>query len=91
MPKNKEHVAPFVQLIDEIARLRGRLKVVFPDNAASIGLSELELFVLNAVTGAREPPTVPQIGRSLGHARQVIQRATNALVARGLIEIHRQP
>jgi DNA-binding MarR family transcriptional regulator len=40
--------------------------------------------VFNAVAGAALPPTVPQIGRSLGHARQVVQRAATRLVDRGL-------
>jgi DNA-binding MarR family transcriptional regulator len=41
--------------------------------------------VLNAVTGSPSPPTVPQIGRALGHPRQVIQRAANSLAEAGLI------
>ncbi|MFZ4604472.1 MAG: MarR family winged helix-turn-helix transcriptional regulator, partial [Caulobacterales bacterium] len=49
------------------------------------GLSEMEMTVLNGVVGADTPPTVPRIGRSLGHPRQVIQRAANALIAKGLI------
>lgn len=42
--------------------------------------------VLNAVVEAERPPTVPQIGRSFGHPRQLVQRAANALIAAGLIE-----
>jgi DNA-binding MarR family transcriptional regulator len=38
------------------------------------------------VVGAASPPTVPRIGRSLGHPRQVIQRACNVLVDAGLID-----
>ncbi|MDR3389652.1 MAG: helix-turn-helix domain-containing protein [Rudaea sp.] len=57
----------------------------FSDLRAASGLTDVENVVLTAVTGATRPPTVPQIGRSLGHPRQVIQRAADALVARGLI------
>lgn len=76
---------PLIGLIDTTSRLRGRLKSAFAASAADLGLSEMEVTVLNAVTGASTPPTVPQIGRALGHPRQVIQRAANALVEKGLI------
>ena len=49
------------------------------------------MLVLSAVAGALSPPTVPQIGRSLGHPRQVIQRIADALVARGLIGFEDNP
>jgi alkylation response protein AidB-like acyl-CoA dehydrogenase len=73
-----------IQFLDEIARTRGRVTSVFAEGRTAIGLSDLEMIVLNAVFGAGSPPTVPQIGRSLGHARQVIQRAANTLVDKGL-------
>lgn len=76
----------FIRLLDEIARARGRISSAFADGRTLSGLSDLEMVVLNAVTGAAHPPTVPQIGRSLGHARQVIQRAAAALVAQGLAQ-----
>ncbi|MDO7842236.1 MarR family winged helix-turn-helix transcriptional regulator [Sphingomonas immobilis] len=80
-----------IQFLDEIARARGRMAVAFRDIRAMHGLTEVENVVLTAVTGARQLPTVPQIGRSLDHPRQVIQRAADALVARGLIEWHDNP
>ena len=49
------------------------------------------MMVLNAVVEADRPPTVPQIGRSLGAPRQLVQRAANALLARGLIEAVANP
>lgn len=45
----------------------------------------MEHTVLAAVVEARTAPTVPQIGRALGHPRQVIQRAANGLQNKGLI------
>ena len=74
-----------VDLIDEIGRTRGRFRSAFQPVELALGLSEIEMTVLNAVVGARTPPTVPQIGRSLGHARQVIQRAAHTLAERGLV------
>jgi DNA-binding MarR family transcriptional regulator len=75
-----------IQLLDEIARMRGRLTSAFAEGRIASGLSDLEMVVLNAVFGAAQPPTVPQIGRSLGHARQVIQRAATTLVEKGLLD-----
>ncbi|CAN7468810.1 helix-turn-helix domain-containing protein [Phenylobacterium sp. LjRoot219] len=77
---------PMIQMIDEVIRLGARLRGVFATVTAAAGLSPMELTVLTAVAEARTPPTVPQIGRSLGHPRQVIQRAANALTDGGLIE-----
>ncbi|MDE2403203.1 MAG: MarR family transcriptional regulator [Sphingomonadales bacterium] len=82
---------PLVGLVDEISRLNGRLKTTFAASRRAIGLGESEMMVLNAVVEAERPPTVPQIGRSLGSPRQLVQRATNALVARGLIETAANP
>ncbi len=77
---------PLVGLVDETSRLNGRLKGVFAASRQSIGLGESEIMVLNAVVEAERPPTVAQIGRSLGHARQLILRAANSLANAGLIE-----
>lgn len=80
-----------VALIDELIRTHGRLKSIFANVNAAAGLSSMESMVLTAVIESSVPPTVPQIGRSLGHARQVIQRAANSLVAAGLIETRPNP
>lgn len=74
-----------VGLVDEVIRLGGRLKSVFADARRELGLGDSEFTVLNAVVEAERPPTVPQIGRSLGRPRQIIQRAANALEASGYI------
>jgi DNA-binding MarR family transcriptional regulator len=82
---------PFVEMIDEILRMSGRIRSVFGDVSAGTGLSAMETTVLTAVAESRYPPTVPQIGRSLGHPRQVIQRAVNALVEAGLLDTSDNP
>jgi DNA-binding MarR family transcriptional regulator len=74
-----------VGLVDEVIRLGGRLKSVFADARREAGLGDSEFTVLNAVVEAERPPTVPQIGRSLGRPRQIIQRAANALEEAGYI------
>lgn len=80
-----------VLLIDAMARLHGRLRSAFAPAREGSSLSEMEHTVLSAVTEAQTPPTVAQIGRSLGHPRQVIQRAANALVDAGLIAFADNP
>jgi DNA-binding MarR family transcriptional regulator len=80
-----------IRLADELIRLNARLRSVFAGVTATTGLAPMELTVLTAVTEARAAPTVAQIGRSIGHPRQVIQRAANALAAAGLIETAANP
>lgn len=75
----------FQLLIDETERLHGRFREFFDPVRAKIDLSRMEMVVLNAVAEADTPPTVPRIGRSLGHSRQVIQRAVTALIERGFV------
>lgn len=77
---------PLIQLVDEMSRLQGRIKSLFaPVNEAST-LKSMEEIVLTAIFESNNPPTVPQIGRSLGHPRQVIQRAVNDLANDGYIK-----
>jgi DNA-binding MarR family transcriptional regulator len=80
-----------VLLYDAVARIHGRLRESFAAVRAGSGLSDIEHTVLAAVVEAQRPPTVPQIGRALGHPRQVIQRAANALQAGGLIVFTANP
>ena len=82
---------PLVGLVDETSRLNGRLKSVFAASRQSVGLGDSEIMVLNAVVEAEKAPTVAQIGRSLGHPRQIIQRAANSMREAGLIETAENP
>jgi DNA-binding MarR family transcriptional regulator len=77
---------PLTSLVDELARVHGRLKSAFAPSWREAGLGESEVMVLNAVVEAERSPTVSQIGRSLGQARQLVQRAANRLTERGLVE-----
>jgi len=77
---------PLMQLVDEVSRLQGRVGSLFEEVQAASGLKPMQDLVLTAVFEAASPPTVPQIGRSLGHPRQVIQRAVNDLADGGFIQ-----
>ncbi len=81
----------FERFADEVARLRGRMRALFADTRAASGLPEMELTVLTAVVNAAAPPTVAQIGRSLGHPRQVVQRAANRLAELELVRFADNP
>ena len=78
-------------LMDELLRTTSRLNGVFGDLSRDFEVSRMELAVLTAVVESERPPTVPQIGRSLGHPRQVIRRAGNQLLERGLIRAEPNP
>ncbi|WP_317930433.1 helix-turn-helix domain-containing protein [Halioxenophilus sp. WMMB6] len=82
---------PLIQLVDEVSRLQGRFKTLFADVHRETGLKAMEDLVLNAIVEADKPPTVAQIGRSLGHPRQVIQRAVNDLVDSGFLAKQANP
>lgn len=86
------HLYPqFARFADEVARLRGRLRALFEETRRAAGLGEMELTVLTATVNAAVPPTVAQIGRSLGHPRQVVQRAANRLAELGLVTFAENP
>jgi len=82
---------PLVGLSDELIRLSGRMKATFAGARREEGLGDSEMSVLNAVVEADRPPTVPQIGRSFGQPRQIVQRAANSLMEAGLIEAEANP
>lgn len=76
-------------IADEMLRLQSSFETMFCDMESLANLSRLstlQKLVLSCVLDAPVPPTVPQIGRNLGHPRQVIQRIANELVHEGLIE-----
>jgi DNA-binding MarR family transcriptional regulator len=79
------HPHPLAGLADEVLRLHGRLLAADSDLGAADGLTGAQVLVLTAVVNAGRPPTVPQIGRSLGHTGQSVQRIADALTARGLL------
>lgn len=91
MSKNKSTLHPLLHLMDEVVRIKGRLQSVFADASAAMSLPPLESTVLTAVIESQAPPTVSQIGRSLGHPRQVIQRAANTLIKAGWMQVAPNP
>ena len=67
------------------------MHALYAETRAASGLAEMEITVLTAVANATDAPTAAQIGRSLGHPRQVVQRAANRLLELGLVSFVDNP
>jgi len=80
-----------IQLIDEMTRGRTRFASVTRAFRGPQELDSLSRTVLTAVAMAPHPPTVPQIGRSLGYPRQTIQRQADLLAGMGLVSFIENP
>lgn len=90
--KRQTGLVPELQgLIAECYMLHGRLNNIFGIIKDAANLSGMEALTLYAIVNSDKPVTVPQIGRSLGHARQVIQRAARELEERGLVATRDNP
>ena len=84
--------ARFAELADELLRLRGRLVTAARDVNDERGLqSHSQSLLLTAVVRAPEPPTVARIARSLGLARQSVQRTANELAQAGYVRFDDNP
>lgn len=79
-------VRELIVILGEANRIAGRCTQIFSRVREDCGLTGIETLTLIAIAHATTPPTVPQIGRSLGHPRQVIQRAVRVLEDEGLVQ-----
>jgi DNA-binding MarR family transcriptional regulator len=86
-----ESAAQFPALVDEILRTRGRLISANGGSTEQLPLSGTQSLVLVVVARSEQPPTVPQIARSLGHSRQAVQRVVDTLAAGGYLEFVANP
>ncbi len=77
---------PLVMLIEESIHLRESAQKILSEALGGETLTRLERLVLLSITEAGRPMTASQIGRNLGHSRQVVQRAANQLVALSLLK-----
>ena len=84
-------VAELLTILGESHRIGVRLLQMFAGVREEAGLSGIEVLTLIGVANASRPPTVPQMGRSLGHPRQVIQRAVRVLEEEGLVALEPNP
>lgn len=77
---------PLFVMIGELLLANGRMKSAFAQAIAATGLTQMAYQTFVLISDSAEPTTVPELGRRLGHPRQVMQRAVNELIAAGLIE-----
>jgi DNA-binding MarR family transcriptional regulator len=83
--KSADNAGILLSVIDAVLRLQRSFEILFADVRGVSHLTTLQKLVLSATFDSRVPPTVPQIGRNLGYARQLVQRVVNELVEEGLI------
>ena len=91
MPDATPPTELMIDLIDEVIRGQTRIALVYELAGGAEELNRTGRAVLTAVVRAATPPTVPQIGRSLGYPRQTIQRQAEDLVRLGFIEFVDNP
>jgi DNA-binding MarR family transcriptional regulator len=85
-PSHAAKVSTVIDIIGEVNRVSVRCTALFTQVREASGLSGIEALTLCAIANATVAPTVPQVGRILGHPRQVIQRAVRVLVDAGFVQ-----
>lgn len=78
-------------LILEIFRVNGRLIAAGDELVAPLGLTSARWQVLGAVALAPEPLSVADLARSMGLARQSVQRIVNELTAGRIVRLVDNP
>ncbi len=82
---------PLVMLLDESIRLRDSAQCILSEALGGKVLTRLERLALISITEAGHPLTISQLGRNLGHSRQVMQRAVNQLIDLGFLKKMENP
>lgn len=90
-PDERTSIAHLVGIFGEINRLAAKSRLVFGVVKTGTGLTGAEITTLVAIVHSSAPPTVAQLGRFLGHPRQVVQRAIKVLDRDGFIVIAPNP
>lgn len=91
MAKTPTTAELLTDLMDEVIRGHTRMALLHELAGGSDDLNRTGRAVLTAVVRAATPPTVPQIGRSLGYPRQTIQRQAEDLARLGFVEFVDNP
>lgn len=82
---NSAAVERLIAIFSETGRIVAKNRILFHGVRNGTGLTGSEALMLIEIVRAAEPCSVPQIGRSLGSPRQVVQRAIKVLERDGLI------
>ncbi len=81
----------FIALVEECIHLRDAAQRVLSSPLGGDRLTRLEGLVLLSLVEAESPQTVAQLGRNIGHARQVVHRAVLRLEELQLVEKQPNP
>lgn len=82
---------PLNALVLETFRLNGALVAIGDGLTAPIGLSTARWQVLGAIAAEQDEPTVSRLARSMGLARQSVQRVVDDLARAGLVDFDDNP
>jgi DNA-binding MarR family transcriptional regulator len=88
---NEDDLRPINQLIVKIFRLNGELLDEGGRLVNDIGLTPAWWQVLGALALSPAPPTVAQIARNIGLARQSVQRIVDLLCEKGFVHMEFNP
>lgn len=72
-------------IVLEIFKLNGFLILEGDQLTKELGLSSARWKVLGALSGSKNPITVPDIARTMGLTRQAVQRLANEMIKDGLL------
>lgn len=78
-------------IILEIFKLNGFLILEGDQITKELGLSSARWKVLGALSGSKNPITVPDIARTMGLTRQAVQRLVNEMIKDGLLNSQVNP
>jgi DNA-binding MarR family transcriptional regulator len=88
---NTAATAAMVEFVSQSFRLNSRLQLTADRMARDVGLSAARWQMLSVVGQATKPLTISDIARSMGLARQSVQRVADALSEEGLISYQPNP
>jgi len=88
---NAAATAAMVEFVSQSFRLNSRLQLTADRMARDVGLSAARWQMLSVVSQATKPLTISDIARSMGLARQSVQRVADALCEEGLISYQPNP
>lgn len=87
----RKDTRPIDELMFEIFRVHDRLQATGDATVKSVGLTSGRWLVLGAIALSDEPLPVAHIARNMGLSRQAVQRSTNEMASRGLVETIENP
>ncbi len=83
--------AALQRLLATAVRAQGALAVAEDERLADLGLTGGKLRLMETLSAADGPRTVPQLARSLGVTRQAVQRVADEASAKGFLTASRNP